>query len=287
MLKRVVVFHAPRSEGALAFATQVVRELERAGAECHLAQVWAEPPPGPEIMAAANLIICVGGDGTVLRASRLAVPNGTPLLGINMGRLGFLTDLSPRDFFNVVERVMAEDWRIEERIMVRCDVLEADGRAVGTFHGLNDIAVSRSSPGRPIYVDVKIDRADLAIYRCDGIVVATPTGSTGYSLSAGGPIMAPTEHHLVMTPVSAHLALGRSLVMQPDSVIELAVTSDSGAIVSVDGQDDMAVSSGVKVAIRQSEHITRFVRFRDPQTFYSELAERLEVQLSSTMGPSA
>jgi NAD+ kinase len=136
-------------------------------------------------------------------------------------------------------------------------------------------------------VDLRIDRARVAVYRCDGIIVATPTGSTGYSLAAGGPILTPTEHHLVVTPVSAHLALGRSLVIQPDSVVELSVTSDHGAIVSVDGQEDRPISSGATVAIRVSEHVTRFVRFRDPSSFFSDLAEKLEFQLSSTMSPRA
>ena len=283
-MRGAVVFHAPRSEGAAAFANQLARELERAGVTACVCDAWQEEAI-PELDS-ADLVCCIGGDGTVLRAARLVVPRGTPLLGINMGRLGFLTDMSPRDCFNHVERIVAEDYRVEERIMVRCDVRDPAGRNF-VAHGLNDIVASRSLPGRPVYVDVRIDGARLANYRCDGIIVATPTGSTGYSLSAGGPIMAPTEHHLVLTPVSAHLALGRSLVLQPQSVVELEVTSDSGAIVSVDGQDEVPVASGVRVLVHQSEHVTRFVRFREPQTFYSDLAERLEGQLSSAMSPGA
>ena len=284
MLTSAVVFHAPRSEGAASFANQLARELERGGVTSTVAEVWAEPPP--KALETAGLVCCIGGDGTVLRAARIIVPRNIPLLGINMGRLGFLTDMSPRDCFNQVERILAEDWRLESRIMVRTDVVDSSGSSF-RGDGLNDIVVSRNLPGRPIYVDVRVDGARLANYRCDGIIVATPTGSTGYSLSAGGPILAPTEHHLVMTPVSAHLALGRSLVLQPHSVVELEVTSDSGAIVSIDGQEEIPVSSGVKVAVRQSEFSTRFVRFREPQTFYSDLAERLEGQMSSAMGQGA
>ncbi|MGB4862370.1 MAG: NAD(+)/NADH kinase [Tepidiformaceae bacterium] len=284
MIKRAVIFHAPRSEGALAFAQQLAKELARGGVTTSVRDVWAEEPL-PELDA-AELVCCIGGDGTVLRAARLTVPRGTPLLGINMGRLGFLTDMSPRDVFTQVERIVAEDWRLEERMMVRCEVRDPTGRSF-VAHGLNDIVASRSLPGRPVYVDVRIDGERLANYRCDGIIVATPTGSTGYSLSAGGPIMTPTEHHLVMTPVSAHLALGRSIVLQPDSVVELEVTSDSGAIISIDGQEEVPVVSGVLATIGQSEHITRFVRFRPPEKFYSDLAERLEGQLSSAMSPGA
>ncbi len=284
MLKSAVVFHAPKSEGAVAFAQQLAKELARGGVTSVVRDVWGGEPV-PELDS-AGLVCCIGGDGTVLRAARLTVPHGTPLLGINMGRLGFLTDMSPRDVFTQVERIVAEDWRLEERMMVRCDVEDPAGRNF-VAHGLNDIVASRSLPGRPVYVDVRIDGERLANYRCDGIIVATPTGSTGYSLSAGGPIMAPSEHHLVMTPVSAHLALGRSIVLQPDSLVELEVTSDSGAIVSIDGQEEVPVASGVRCTVRPSEHVTRFVRFRGPEKFYSDLAERLEGQLSSAMSPGA
>ena len=284
MLKRVIVFHAPQNEGAAAFAGQLAVEFKRAGVEAFIADVW-DPAPTPQIEA-ADLVVSVGGDGTVLRAARILVPHPVPILGVNMGRLGFLTGMSPRDFFNHFERILAEDWRIDERIMARADVPSPPTGALPVYHGLNDVVLSHRSPGRPIYVDVSIDGARLALYRCDGIIVATPTGSTGYSLSAGGPILSPTEHHLVMTPVSAHLALGRSLVLQPESIVDLKVTSDSGAVLSVDGQDDVPLSPGAEVRVQVSEHHARFVSFQDPASFYSDLARKLEFQLSSTMNSS-
>lgn len=285
MLKRVVIFHHPASEGAAVFANQLGRELERQQIATFVADAWGEVELAG--IDTADLVVCIGGDGTVLRAARISIPHNVPILGVNMGRLGFLTDMSPRDCFNHVERIVAEDWRLEERLMVRGDVVDGRGVAPVAYHGLNDIVISRRSPGRPIYVDVRVDRAHLALYRCDGIIIATPTGSTGYSLAAGGPILAPTEHHLVLTPVSAHLAMGRSIVLQPDSVVDLEVTSDHGAIVSVDGQEDLPVGTGVKISVRASEHTTHFVRFREPSSFFSDLAEKLEFQMSSTMGPRA
>ncbi len=279
-LKKVAILHHPHSEGALAFARQLAHDFIRRDVDASVADVW--DPSAKEAIQGVGLIVCIGGDGTVLRAARLAIPDGAPLLGINMGRLGFLTDMSPRDFYNHFERVLQEDWRLEERVMVRADLFDGE-LTPAEHHALNDIVVSRRSPGRPIYVDLAIDHAHVAVYRCDGIIVCTPTGSTGYSLSAGGPILAPTEHHLVVTPVSAHLSLGRSLVLQPWSEVELRVTSDHGAILSVDGQDDISVSSGSLVRVRQSEHVTRFARFGDPSLFYAELAEKLEVQMSSAV----
>ncbi|GBD22713.1 NAD kinase [bacterium HR29] len=281
MLERVVIFHHPRSEGAAALSRQLATELERHGVETFVADAWEQA--GAAHVERASLVVCIGGDGTVLRAARVVVPHATPILGVNMGRLGFLTDMSPRDLFTHFERILAGEWRLEERVMVRADVVDGPGAEPRTFHGLNDIVLSREHVGRPIYIDVRIDRARVAVYRCDGIIVATPTGSTGYSLAAGGPIMAPTEHHLVLTPVSAHLALGRSIVLQPDSIVELRVASEHDGILSVDGQEDLPVSNRVRVVVRLSEHITRFVRFRDPSSFYAELAEKLEGTLSSPM----
>jgi NAD+ kinase len=285
VLKHTVVLHHPQSEGAAVFANQLAREFARHDVETFVADAWGDLVGAG--LDHADLVVCIGGDGTVLRAARLAVPYSAPILGVNMGRLGFLTDMSPRDCFNHVERILAEDWRIEQRLMVRGEVLGAPDSSAAVFHGLNDFVVSRRAPGRPIYVEVRVDNHRLALYRCDGIIVATPTGSTGYSLSAGGPILAPTEHHLVLTPVSAHLSLGRSLVLQPESVVELEVTSDNGAILSVDGQEDLPIATGVRVKISVSEHTTRFVRFREPSSFYADLAEKLEVQMSSAMSPRA
>ncbi len=277
MLKRAAILHAPQSEGAAAFAEQLAQELRRRGVDADATDAWG--PGAASAAAGAGVVICIGGDGTVLRAARVTVPHRAPVLGVNMGRLGFLAELSPGDLFQRIERVVEEDWRLEERLMVMATLIDGAPRA--PHHGLNDVVVSRKSPGRPIYVNVRVDGARLGVYRCDGIIVATPTGSTGYSLSAGGPILAPTEHHLVLTPVSAHLALGRSLVLQPESVVELQVSTDHGAILSIDGQEDIDVASGATVEIRASEHTTRFVRFREPASFYGELAEKLEHQTTS------
>lgn len=279
MLNRVAILHHPQSEGAAAFALELSREFARRDVRSTVCNVWAEEASGA--IPGADLVVCIGGDGTVLRAARIGVPHLIPLLGINMGRLGFLTDMSPRDCFNQFERIIERDWRLEERVMVRADLRdEADGIS-HAFHGLNDIVISRKAPGRPIYVDLFIDHTRLARYRCDGMIVSTPTGSTGYSLSAGGPILAPTEEHLVVTPVSAHLALARSIVLPPDAEVELRVTSDHGAILSVDGQEDIPVSNSASVMVHLSEHRTRFVRFREPASFYGDLAEKLDLQLSS------
>lgn len=280
MLTRAVVFHHPLSEGAAAFSRQVAAELGAHGVETFVADAWEDVAAAR--LESAGLVVCVGGDGTVLRGARVTVPFATPILGVNMGRLGFLTELSPRDFFEYTGRIVACDWRIEERLMVRGDApLRAGSDEMVEYHALNDIVVCHPSPGRPIYVELSVDGVMVALYRCDAIIVASPTGSTGYALAAGGPILAPSERQLLVTPVSAHMALGRSLVLPADAVIELRVTSDHGAVVSVDGQDDLSLEAGSAIRVRASDHVTRFVRFRPVSSFFAHLADKLESQLSS------
>jgi len=281
MLKRVAVFYQGRNEAAASLAVEVAREFGRAGVEARTSDAWGSDAQSQA--ADVELIVCIGGDGTVLRVARVALPGSAPILGVNMGRLGFLTELSPRDFFNRFEQVVAGQWRTEERAMARAEVVHPDGAVRGPFDALNDVVASRQSPGRPIYVDVRVDGAKVANYRCDGIIVSTPTGSTGYSLSAGGPILDPAERNLVLTPVAAHLALGRSIVLASTSVVDLVVTSDHGAVLSIDGQDEDIVTGSAHVSVRVSDHVTRFASFREPSSFFADLAERLEFQLSSAM----
>ncbi|MFQ5380686.1 MAG: NAD(+)/NADH kinase [Dehalococcoidia bacterium] len=275
----MTVLHQSPDGGGPSLAQAVAREFETAGVTVRSGDVW---DPGADRLAdGADLIVCIGGDGTMLRAARVALPGCAPILGVNTGRLGFLTSLAPRDFFNRFERLVAGDWQIQERLMVRAEVVRPGNEQAGPFHGLNDVVATRRSPARPVYVDVRIDGAKVANYRCDGIIVATPTGSTGYSLSAGGPILDPTERQLVLTPVAAHLALGSSIVLKSSSVIDLRVTSDSGAALSIDGQDDLSVTGSAHVTVTASEHVTRIATFRPPESFFRDLAQRLELQLSS------
>lgn len=279
MLKRALVLRPEGAGPALALADRIADAFVGADVEVAVADVWG---PAPDALARAELIVCAGGDGTVLRTARLAVHHDAPILGVNVGRLGFLTSLSPDGFFRALDRILARDWDVERRLMVAGTVV-AGAEAGLAFHGLNDIVLSRRSPGRPVYVELDVDGERVARYRCDGMIVATPTGSTGYSLSAGGPILAPVERHLVVTPVSAHLAIGRSLVLEPSAVVTLSVGSAEGAILTVDGQEDAPLAGGARVAVRASEHVARFALLHPSSSFYGHLAERLEVQLSSAM----
>ncbi len=145
-----------------------------------------------------------------------------------------------------------------------------------TFHGLNDAVVGRSLAGRPVYLDVSVDGRRLAVYHCDAVIAATATGSTGYSLSAGGPILHPESPSLVLTPVAPHSAATRPLVLPRDAVIDLVVSAEEGAAVSIDGQVNRALESGDAVSVCRSPHIARFLRLSESSDYYRILAERLE-----------
>jgi NAD+ kinase len=225
-----------------------------------------------DYMPGTELLICLGGDGTVLRAARTVIPYSIPILGVNMGRLGFLAEVRPKELLDRLPDVLEGRCRIEERAM-----LQAQIPAWGvTYHALNDVVLGRHTVSRPVYVDVAVDGSRLAIHRCDAMIVASATGSTAYSLSAGGPILHPESQDIVLTPVAPHMAAARPLVLPPDAVVDLTVGADNDAVVSVDGQVDRQLSAGDTVSVCRSPHIARFIRFSDPRDYYGMLAERLD-----------
>jgi NAD+ kinase len=219
-----------------------------------------------------DAIICLGGDGSMLWAARAVVPHAVPILGVNMGRLGFLAELGPKDLMEKLPRVLGGEARVEERAMLQVTV-PVWGQ---TFQALNDVVVGRSLAGRPVYLDVSVDAHRLALYRADAVIVATATGSTAYSLSAGGPVLHPEARELILSPVAPHLAPARSLVLSADAVVDLVVSTHEGATVSVDGQVNRVLSSGDSVSVCRSPHVARFLRLYEPAEYYHILAERLD-----------
>ncbi len=270
-MKKVGIFVHPRWAAARDLAQEVRAFLADKADEVWQTSAWDDRATG-EHMPGTELLICLGGDGTMLWAARAVIPHPVPLLGVNMGRLGFLAELRPQELLARLPEVLRGRCRVEERTM-----LQAQVPAWGlTYHALNDVVVGRVSAGRPVYVDVSIDGSRLALYRCDAVIVASATGSTAYSLSAGGPILHPESREIVLTPVAPHLAAARPLVVSPQAVVDLLVSTEADAVVSIDGQVDRALSSGDGVSVCRSPHVARFLRFSEPQEYYAMLAERLD-----------
>ncbi len=269
-MKKVGVFIAARWRGE----TQLLDSLREALA-AQVDEVWQtsswDDPAAKEKIEGTDLIICLGGDGSMLWAARAVVPHAVPIFGVNMGRLGFLAEIGPKELMEKLPRVLDGDGRIEERAMLQAQV-PAWGQ---TFMALNDVVIGRSLAGRPVYLDVSVDGRRLAVYRSDAMIVATATGSTGYSLSAGGPILHAESRDIVLTPVAPHLAPARPLVLPRDAVVDLVVSTEEGATVSIDGQVNRALERGDSVSVCRSPHIACFLRLSEPSDYYRILAERL------------
>lgn len=271
-MKRLGIFVHSRSEAA----GKLAGDLREYAASHGTAEVWVssdwEASDLQTQIRGTELLICLGGDGTVLHAARSVIPHEIPILGVNMGRLGFLAEVRPSDLKEYLPRVLAGDYRIESRTMLQARLPDWGM----TYHALNDVVVGRKTVSRPVYVEVKANDSRLAIHRCDAVIVSTATGSTAYSLSAGGPILHPESADLIITPVSTHMAVARTIVMPPDTTIDLTVSADKDAIVSVDGQIDHDLETGQTVTVCRSAHFARFVRFSEPKDYYALLSERLD-----------
>jgi NAD+ kinase len=207
-----------------------------------------------------SFVIVLGGDGTLLAASRAVATAQIPVLGVNLGSLGFLTDVRLEDLPSTLELIESGQCQWEARSMVHCEVLRKSSQ-IAAFEALNDIVVGKGTISRLNHCDVYIDGVFVSAYQADSLIISTPTGSTAYSLAAGGPILMPTVDVFIITPVSAHSLTHRPLVVPDTSKIELLVrTGEEEAYLSVDGQVSMPIYDGDRVQCHRSEHHVRLLR---------------------------
>jgi NAD+ kinase len=273
-MNKVGVTYHPKSEAARRVAEDIrARAASRVG-EVWLASAWDdlsrhEHVPGTE------LLICCGGDGTVLRAARAVVPHPVTILGVKLGRVGFLTEIAPQDLAERLDDIFEGAGRIETRAMIETET-HRGGRALhDRFCALNDVVVGRAAIGRTVQFTVRTDDTTVGSWRADGVIVATATGSTAYSLSVGGPILHPESREIIITTVAPHLAPANPLVLPAGSRVEIEIAAGQRAILSVDGEPDMDLSAGDVVRIQTSEHTARFLRLGPPGEFYERVGRRL------------
>lgn len=229
-----------------------------------------------DLLPSTSLIITAGGDGTILRTVRSAAPFAVPILGINLGRVGFMTELTVEEAVHSIPTYLSGDVHVEERMMLQASIGPGPGeKPTFVSHGLNDAVVTRGDLPKLIDIDVIIDAIPLTTYRADGLIIATATGSTGYALSAGGPILYPGASVFVLQPLAAHMNLQTGLILSDRSIVELGTIGSVGAILSVDGRPEVTLGPGDKVMVERSPHKARFLRASPPSAFYSDLAHRL------------
>jgi NAD+ kinase len=221
-----------------------------------------------------DLIVVLGGDGTLLSAVRATASIDAPLLGVNLGSLGFLTDVPLSSLFSMLDEIAQGRTPVEQRTLMTCELLRSDA-VLGSYIAFNDAVVNKTALARLNTYDLFIDKVFVSSYRADGMIVATPTGSTAYSLSAGGPVLMPTVNAFVVTPVSPHSLTHRPLVVPDSSVVEVLLRSDQEvAYLSLDGQPGVDLKDGDRVRCRRSEH--KVSLFRTSADFFQVLRSKLK-----------
>lgn len=221
-----------------------------------------------------DLLIAVGGDGTMLRAGHLAGPNNLPILGINYGHFGFLMEIRAQQWLDFLPRLLQGDYWLENRMMIRAEHWQQD-RQLGWWDALNEIVVSRGHEVRPIRLATHLDGRFLTTYVADALIAATPTGSTAYALAAGGPILPPELRNILLIPVAPHLSIDRAIILSEGSSVSIYVQTEHQAVLSVDGQEPVSLMPHDRVDIHAGEHTVRCVRFQDPGYFYRNLTPHM------------
>jgi NAD+ kinase len=231
-----------------------------------------------EELPSTDILVVLGGDGTFLRAARATAQVDVPLLGINLGKVGFLSKAEAHELEAVLAQLVAGEYRIDERMALEGRILPAGRGADGWQHvALNDVVVARGALARVCRLDVSIGRSHLATFVADGLVVSSPTGSTGYSFSAGGPIVDPQSRNLIVTPIAGYLSAIRSVVVGPDQVVRCRIVDAYEALVSIDGREDVPIAVGDVVEVRAMERPIRLVEPRGSQPFWDLVRHKVEL----------
>ncbi len=234
-------------------------------------------------VAKADMVVAIGGDGAMLRAGRVCGEQGVPVLGINMGWLGFLTEVDqPEDWDTTLENLLAGNYWIERRMMLTATLINDKQDIISSHSALNDVVISGNVFGRMIQINTFIDKHWTTTYNSDALIIATPTGSTAYALATGGPILPPELRNILMVPVAPHLSMDRPLVLSEGAVVDVEPTEENRhqIVLTVDGNVVAEVQDNQHICIRSAEPVSQFVRMRDPNYFYRSLLDRMEPRVN-------
>ena len=227
-----------------------------------------------EVPCGADIVIVLGGDGTLLSAARFVAGLDIPLFAVNLGHLGFLTATKLEDLFEELEQVLDGNYRLGRRRMLDCEIVR-DGQSIVTFSALNDIVIAKTELARMIDLDTYVGDHFVAAYKADGLIVATPTGSTAYSLSAGGPVIFPSVAAFCITPICPHMLTNRPVIVPDTSVIRILSRSEAGSYLTVDGQVGEPLERGDRVVCRSSPKSIQLIR-PPKMLFFDVLREKLK-----------
>lgn len=260
----------PMNQEAYLLAEKIGTSLEEKGKNVLLGKMDETNLREAISSGSQELLIALGGDGTMLRAGHIAAISDTPILGVNLGSYGFLTEIQRDEWGSALDRVLAGDFRLEKRMMLQSTLLR-DGKELGSWSALNDAVISRGETIRPIQMIIEINNRHLSTIVADAVIASTATGSTAYAMAAGGPILSPELRNVILVPVAPHLSIEQSLVLSEDVCIAVIVYTSHQSVMSIDGQLPVDLENEDRIEIKASDHGATFIRFHDPGYFYQNL----------------
>jgi len=276
-IKKIGILYHPMVKAAHKLAYELEKPLANRGVSAWVCSAW-EPEKAKTTLDGTDLILTTGGDGTILRAVQVALSTQIPITGVNLGKLGFMTELSASNVLDELNALLDGKGWIDERSMLETELLPSDKSTEPSLklYALNDIVVARGAIARLINIETSINGGLLTTYRADGVIVATATGSTGYSLAAGGPILHPKAEESLLVPIMPHLGLNNSLILPPSAIISLRIITTHEATLNVDGHRSLPLSDGDIITVRHSSRATRFLRIKPESSYYSTLEQKLK-----------
>lgn len=272
MLHNVAILYHPLREQAISQAMWLAEALQRHGVETVVGDGW-DPDVVRHMCCDRELVIAFGGDGTIIRIARFAAPAGIAVVGVNLGRVGFLAELTPEKLRVSVGALVHQTYWLEKHTML--DVTHRSEGGQETILALNEVVVARGGLSHAVHVSTLLNGEDFVTYTADGVLLSTATGSTAYSLAAGGPILYPESSDMLITPVAPHLHIGRSVIVPGSSTVTMRLASDRPGLMSVDGADERRLTQADSVEVRRSETVAHFARLEPPTYFYAAIADRL------------
>jgi NAD+ kinase len=274
-MKRVGIYAKRNHPDAVSLVKEVTAWLQEHGIEVFLEKELAQDMgnsqgyPGKSIPAMVNMIIVFGGDGTLISVARKVGDLRTPILGVNLGRLGFLTEITLRELYPVLEQVVQGEFVVSSRLMLEA-VIRRNSKEVGRYKVLNDVVINKGALARMIDMEAWVDDAYLTTFKADGLIISSPTGSTAYNLAAGGPIVYPGLKCLVISPICPHMLTNRPIIVSDESIIKVEVKfQDEDVVLTADGQVGMPLQGGDIMEVRKSKDITLLVK--SPSKDYFEV----------------
>ena len=278
MTLALAVALAPGPNASEAEAVQVVKELvswlKDHKVECFIEPEMAQSVSHPsldkaEMPLAVDTVVVLGGDGTLLAAARTLQRNRIPILGVNLGGLGFLTEITLNELYPMLEAILQGDYKTDERMLLEARVWR-DGKEIDEFTVLNDVVVNKGALARIIELETSVDDAYLTTFRADGLIISTPTGSTAYSLSAGGPIVYPSLHSIIITPICPHNLTNRPIIVPEEAVIRVTLRSgDAEVFLTLDGQVGFKMEGEDRMEVKKGEGVIRLIK--SPSRGYFEV----------------